>query len=141
MGLRNIDATARAQVKNHAAGGDISAQMLDKLLDGILNVEMTAGTEAANVIKVLGKVKDLDGTPVKAVTNVLVTSVPIAGVGTMTDGGKGVFKAGSGTKSVWLQTDVNGEFEVDVLNASVEQNLIQAELDEGETQFLVLTFA
>lgn len=128
----------KAQLKTLAAQGDKISQAL---LSANHDIALTAGVETSNVIKVTGQVTDGVGNPVPGVRDVLVTSVPVSGAGTMTDGGFGTFKVGSATKSVWLQTDSNGKFQVDVLNIVAEDNLIQAIAPDGDVQFLKLTFA
>lgn len=128
----------KAQLKTQAAAGNMVAQAL---LDMSLDIELTKGVEAANIIKVTGIVRDGVGLAVPGVKNVIVTSVCVAGAGGLTDGGAGVFKAGSTTKVAWLQTDANGKFEVNVTNASAEDNLIHCQLGNGDDAMIVLTFA
>jgi hypothetical protein len=135
------DSGKLAALRAHAAGGNEAAAALMALLDNTYYVALSAGDEAANVIKVTGQVTDQDGSDVAGVKDVLVKAVPIAGAGTMTDGGTGTFKFGSATKEVWLQTDANGNFQVDVLDATAEDCLVIAQLDNGTTEMLKLTFA
>lgn len=130
-----------ASLRNHAAAGNEAAAALMALLDNTFYVALTAGVEAANVIKVTGQVTDQDGQAVAGVKDVLVKSIPVSGAGTMTDGGTGSIKAGSAATETWVQTDANGNFQLDVLNAVAEDNLIVAHLDNGTTEMLKLTFA
>lgn len=144
MGKIAIDADVLAQVKHLADAGDKMAVGLNAVFAAVRVLSLSAGVEGAtvaNVIRVSGQVQTLDGLPNASAHNIMLTSVPIAGVGTMTIGTKGTIKKGSGTTSVWLQCDSTGAFEIDVLNASVEDNLLICELDNGETETLKLTFA
>lgn len=135
------DTNKLAMLRSLADRGDQASAALMALLDNTFYVAMTAGAEAANVIKVTGQVTDQDGQAVAGVKNVLVKTKPIVGAGTMTDGGTGSIKAGSASTEVWVETDANGNFQVDVLNATAEDTLIVAELDNGTTEMLKLTFA
>lgn len=129
-----------ALLRSLADRGDKVASMLFAFLNNTYYLALSAGAEAANVIKVTGQVKDQDGQAVAGVKNVLVTSKPVSGAGTMVDGGNGTVKAGSASTSIWMQTDANGSFQVDVTNVVAEDNLIIAELDNGTTEMLVLTY-
>lgn len=133
-----LNAQIAARLKNLAEAGDMVAKAL---VENTKDISLSKGVEAANVIKVTGQIKDGVGAVLLGVKNVIVESFPIAGVGTMTDGGVGAFKSGSGTTKVWLQTDANGKFEVDVLNATAEDNLIVAHTDDGDMGQILLTFA
>lgn len=126
-----LSANAMAYLKHLAAAGDIMAKAL---VEGSSDLKLSAGAEAANVIKVTGQVRD------KA-TQVVVRSYPVSGAGTMTDGGAGTVLAGSASTAVWMQPDAQGKFQVDVLNIVAEQNLIVVETSSGDTSMLVLTFA
>jgi hypothetical protein len=144
MSKITISSDVLAKVKHFSDGGDVIAQTLQTVMDSIRGLTLSIGTEgttAANVIRISGQVTDVDGTPVAAVIDMLITSTPIAGVGTMTIGTKGTLKKGSGTTTVWLQTNSSGAFEIDVLNASAEDNLIKFEFDNGEVEISKLTFA
>jgi hypothetical protein len=139
-----ISADVLAKIKHFADGGDMIATGLQAIFDGVRTITLSKdveGTTAANTIRISGQVTELDGTLVKAVTDIFITSTPIAGVGTMTIGTKGALKKGTGTVAVWLQTNSSGAFEIDVLNASVEDNLVRFETDNGEVEVLKLTFA
>lgn len=128
-------------VRNLASRGDIMATALMALMDNTYYASMVAGVEAANIIKIAGQIKDQDGNNVAGVKDILVTSKPIAGAGTLTDGGAGVVVAGSASVSLWYRTDATGAFQIDVTNVNVEQNLIMVSVDNGTTELLVLTFA
>jgi hypothetical protein len=134
----SITTDTAAKLRKFADAGDIVAEAL---VQNSKDIKLVAGTEATNVIKVTGQVVDGVGLPVQGVKDVLVTSVPVSGAGTMTDGGAGTFKVGSGTKQVWLQTDATGLFQVDVLNAAAEDNLVQAVVADGSVALLKITFA
>lgn len=120
-----------SNLKHLAAGGDMYAKAI---MSGGSDLTLTAGAEAANAIKVTGTIRD-------RAAQVLVTSIPVSGAGTMTDGGNGTVKAGSASKQVWVQPDATGSFQLDVLNAIAEQNLIVAQSSNGDITMLVLTFA
>lgn len=132
------------QLKSFAARGAGEAAVISAMLDLIKVMAFTQDAEgdtAANTIRVSLQVTDMDGTPIAAVVNVLAKSVPIAGVGTMTAGAVGTAKAGSASTEAWFQTDANGALDIDVLNASAEDNLLVFDMDDAMTESLVLTFA
>jgi hypothetical protein len=134
------------EVRSLAERGQHEAQLLVALMNGTNWVQLTAGAEAgggaaANSIRITGQVMDQDGQPVLAVRDVFVKSMPVSGAGTMTVGASGTLKAGSGSKEIWIQSNSSGVFQFDVLNAAVEDNLVIANLDNGETETLKITFA
>lgn len=133
-----LSVSQKATLKHLAASGDMTAKAL---VDGVEDVALSAAAEAGNSITVTGQIVDGVGVPKAGVKNVLVTSVPVAGTGLLTDGGAGVAVAGSGTTQMWFQTDATGKFQVAVANANAEQNLIQITTDNGDVAQLVLTFA
>lgn len=135
------DSNKLALLRSLADRGDQAAASLMALLNNTYYVAMTAGAEAANVIKVTGQVKDQDGSNVAGVKNVLLKSIPVSGAGGITDGGLGSIKAGSTTTEAWIETDANGAFEANITNAVAEDNLVVASLDNGTTEMLKLTFA
>lgn len=120
-----------ALLRHLAASGDVVA---GALVNGASDLTLSAGTESSNTIKVTGQVMD-------GAKTVVVESFPVSGAGTMTDGGAGSLKAGSGTKKVWLTPDASGKFELNVLNAVAEANLIIATSSNGDVTMLELTFA
>lgn len=130
-----------AKLKSYATRGDEEAAVISAMLDGIKVIELTVGVEAANVINVAGQVKDMDGSNIAAVTDVRVQSIPTAGAGTMAIGTDGTAKVGSASTDLWLQTDAAGKFDIDVTNINAEDNLLVFQLDDGETEMVVLTFA
>lgn len=136
---------ALANIRSQAARGEYIAQVLMSFMDNTRYLAMTVGLEgatAANVIRIVCQVTDQDGNKVSGVKDVLITSRPIAGAGTMTIGSAvGTAKAGSASLSLWAQTTAAGLLQVDVLNASVEDNLIMAQLDNGTNEIVKLTFA
>lgn len=136
---------ALAHIRSEAARGNHIAQVLMNLLDNTRFLAITPGVEGAataNTIRLVCQITDQDGNKVAGIKDVLITSRPIAGVGTMTIGGAvGTAKAGSASVSLWAQTTSAGLLQVDVLNASVEDNLILAQLDNGTTEIVKLTFA
>lgn len=135
-----LNARVAAQLKSLADAGDMMAKAL---VQGVMDCKLTAAAEntGANTILVSGQLVDGVGNPVAGVKNVLVKSVPVSGAGTMTDGGAGAVVAGSASTEVWMTTDATGKFEVTVLNAAAEQNLLQVTMDNGDVAFIVLTFA
>lgn len=135
MALSN---SQKATLKHLAAAGDMTAKAL---VDGVKDMVLSAAAEVADSIKVTGQMVDGAGNPLMGVQNVLVQSVPVSGTGLLTDGGAGVAKAGSGSTSMWFETDATGKFQVDVANAVAEQNLVQVTTDNGDVAQIVLTFA
>lgn len=132
-----LNTAKKALLKSLANRGDTVAQAL---LDMSLDVSLVAGAEAVNVIKVTGQVLDGAGLAVPGVKDIVITSIPTSGAGTLTDGGLGVVKAGSISKTLWMETDANGAFQVDVLNAVAEPNLLIVSLGNGDDTMLELTF-
>lgn len=137
---------AIGHIRSLAKQGDHNAIVLMALLDNTFFLEMVPGAEAgggaaANSIRVACQVRDQDGNAVAGVKNVLITSKPVSGAGTITDGGAGAVVAGNASVSCWMTTDAAGALQFDVLNAAAEVNLVKAELDNGTTELLVLTFA
>jgi hypothetical protein len=133
-----------AKLKSYAKRGAEEAAVVSAMLDNIKVLAFTQdteGDEGANIIRISAQVQDMDGSPIAAVSNILVTSVPIAGAGTMTAGTNGALIAGSATVQAWFQTDATGALDVDVLNAVAEDNLVSFQLDDGVVEQLVLTFA
>jgi len=133
-----LSPNAKLRLAELAKQGDMVAQALSADAQDIV---LTAGVEAANVITVTGQIVDGLGTPIAGVQNVVVTSIPVSGAGTMTAGGTGTVKAGSASKEVWIQTDATGKFSVGVLNVAVEDNLVRAVTANGEVAMLKLTYA
>lgn len=129
-------------LRNLASRGDTIAQALVAIMNGTLWVKLTAAAEntGANTITITGQVTDQDGQPVSATAQVVIESIPVAGAGTMTIGASGTLKSGSATKKVWIQTSSTGAFQVIVLNANAEDNLIIATVDNGESEVLKLTY-
>lgn len=137
---------AVATLRSLADRGDLFATSLMAFFNNTYYASLTPGAEAgggaaANTIRVAGRIKDQDGNNVTGVKNVLITTKPVSGAGTITDGGPGVVVAGSASTSCWMTTDATGAFTFDVLNAAAEQTLVKVELDNGTTELLVLTFA
>lgn len=135
-----------AKLRHKAQSGDEMASALMGLLNNtyytaLTNLAEAAGGAAANSIRCTGQIKDQDGQNVAGVKNVLITSIPVSGAGTITDGGAGAVVAGGTSKQCWMTTDATGKFQFDVLNAAAEKNLIKVELDNGTIELLELTFA
>jgi hypothetical protein len=133
-----IKAQVAAQLKALAAAGDMMAKAV---VENTQDIKLSAGAEASNVIKVTGQILDGAGNPEAGVKDVVVKSYPVSGAGTMADGGAGVVKKGAASTEVWMQTDANGKFELDVTNAAAEDNLIVAQTGDGDVAMLKLTFA
>jgi cellobiose phosphorylase len=133
-------------IRNLASRNDDYAIAIMALLNNTYYVSMTFGAEAtggaaANTVRVSGQITDQDGQKVAGVKNVLITSVPVSGAGTMTAvAAHGTMLAGTTTKQAWIQTLADGSFQVDVLNAAAETNLITAHSDNGTTEMVVLTY-
>lgn len=128
-----------AYLKNLAKGGDMSAKAL---VENATDITMSAGAEAANIIKVTGQIKDGVGNPKAGVANVLIKAVG-SSLLTLADGGSGTVKAGGGTVECWMQTDSAGAFQVDVAQTTAPAGdyLIQATTDDGDVAMLAITFA
>jgi len=105
-------------------------------------VLVTAGDTMINktfVFNVDGTIT-VDGTTGTALNFVEYTTV--TDFGAITAGsGKGTIQTGAGTAEIWVSTDANGQFDVDVKSLMVGKHLVEAECDNGETESLVLTFA
>jgi hypothetical protein len=129
-------------IRSYALRGDVTAQAIMAIMDGTRWVKLTAAAEntGANTITITGQICDQDGQNVSATAQVVLESIPVSGAGTMTIGASGTLKAGSGTKKVWIQTSSTGAFQVVVLNAAAEDNLIIATTDNGESEVLKLTY-
>jgi hypothetical protein len=130
-------------IRTHATKGDQIAQALMAIMDGTHWVSLSAAAEntGANTITITGQIMDQDGQPIATAANVVVESIPVSGAGTITIGASGTLKAGSGTTKVWVATTSGGAFQIVVLNAAAEDNLIVATTDNGESEVLKLTFA
>lgn len=134
-----LNARVATQLKSLADSGDMMAKAL---VEGVLDCKFTVAAEntGANTILVTGQLVDGVGNVVSGVKNVLITSKPVSGAGTMTDGGAGAVVAGSASVSCWMTTDAAGKFQVTVLNAAAEVNLIMVQMDNGDVAQVVLTF-
>lgn len=130
-----------ALVRNLAQRGDTHAQAIMALMDNTYYLAMTAAAEAANSITVTGQVKDQDGNNVAGVKNILFQSKAPTGTGNLSDGGNGTVSAGAASPSLWMKTDSTGSVQVAVANANAEETLLVANLDNGTTEMILLTFA
>lgn len=130
-----------ALIRNLAQRGDTHAQAIMALMDNTYYLSMTAAAEAGNSITVTGQVKDQDGNNVTGVKSILFQSKAPTGTGNLSDGGNGTVSAGSGTVSCWMKTDTNGSVQVAVANLNAEETLLVANMDNGTTEMIVLTFA
>lgn len=142
MAKINVSADQLAKLKHFADGGDVIASVVQAITneERVITLTVAAENTGANTITITGQLSDLDGTPIKAVTDVLITSIPTSGAGTMTIGASGTIKVGSGTKVVWLQTNSSGAFGIVVLNAAAEDNLVTFQLDNGQLEMVKLTY-
>ena len=142
MPLRTVPGNALATLRSLASRGDQMASVLMNFFDNTYFCVLSAGAEASNVIRITGQVKDQDGQNVAGVKDIIVTSFPVSGAGTMAAvASQGTVKFGGGTKQVWIQTTATGSFQLDVTNAAAEDNLIKTELDNGTIEMLKLTYA
>lgn len=131
-----------AQLRHEAASNNQHAQAILALMDNTYFCVLTAGTEATNVIRITGQVKNQEGQNVAGVKDILVKSKPVSGAGTMAAvASNGTVKAGAASTEVWVQTIANGSFQLDVTNAAAEDNLIVTTLDNGTVEMLKLTYA
>ena len=141
MGKLNLSQQALAQVKSFASRGVAEAAMVSAMMDGTKVIDFTIGAEAANAINVAGQVKDWDGSPIAAVTDILIESTPVAGAGTVAIGAVGTSAVGDASVKNWIKTDATGAFDVDVTNINAEENHLRFSLDDGQTEIEILTFA
>ena len=136
------DSGKLAALRNHAERGDEMSSALMALLANTYYVAMTASAEVSNAITISGQVTDQDGTPLAGVKGVLLKSKPMSGAGTLAVvSAHGTAKAGSSSTELWLETLADGSFQVTVTNVIAEDNLVVAQLDNGTTEMLKLTFA
>lgn len=140
MSKITVSADLVAKLKHFSDAGDVQASILQSLLASIRTLDLTAAAENANTIAVTGQVRDAEGNAIAAVVDVILTSFPIAGAGTLTLT-TGTVKVGSGTKQAWIQTDATGKFVAVIANVVAEDNLLVAQLDNGETEAIKVTFA
>lgn len=141
MGKINVTPDQLAKLKHFADGGDVLATVIQAITNNQRVLTLVVGAESTNVINVAGQLSDLDGTPIKAVTDILITSTPQSGAGTMViHSSTGTAKVGSGTKSLWLATNSSGAFSIDVTNAAAEDNLLTFQLDNGQVESVKLTY-
>lgn len=127
-----------AKLKSYATRGDEEAAVISAMLDAIKVMDLSNDTEgdtAANTIRVSAQLRDMDGSPIAAVTDVIVTAYA-AGSPTLAAGAVGTQVSGA-----WFQTDADGALEVDVLDAAAEDVLVTFTFDDGVTESLMLTFA
>jgi hypothetical protein len=140
MSKINVNADTLAKLKHFSDAGEVFSSVLQSLLNTIRTVVLTASAEVSNVITVSGQVQDAAGNNVAAVADLIITSTPIAGAGTMT-ASVGTIKVGSASAKIWLQTNSSGAFTIAVTNTSAEDNLISVQLDSGEIETLKITYA
>jgi hypothetical protein len=141
MGKINVSADLLAKLKHLSDSGDITASVVQAITNNERVLTLSAGPVTSHVITVTGQLSDLDGTPIKVATDILVTSIPVSGAGTMViHSSTGTAVVGSGTKSLWLATNATGGFAIDVTNATAEVNLLTFQLDNGQVETLKLTF-
>lgn len=130
-----------AQLRSLAARGDAVSSALFNLLDNTYYVALTLGAEAGNVIRVSGQVTDQDGQKVTGVKDIVVESISIASAGTLAAvASNGTVKFGAASKKVWVQTLADGSFKLDLTNATAEDNLVIAQLDNGTVEIVKATF-
>lgn len=101
---------------------------------------LTAGAEAANVIKVAAQIRNaLTDAAVASAVRCVVTSYD-AGA-TLTDGGAGTVDFGTGTVEVIATSDGTGLLEIDVTDVAAETVIIEVRPENGLTTFISLVFA
>lgn len=137
-----IDSQTIASLRHFADGGDRVAQCIKAILAGTYFAEApTIDAESVNVISVHGQIIFQDGTKRAGVVGVLIKSYPVSGAGTMAvHASGGTAKKGSGTTELWLETNADGSFRIDVTNAAAEDNLLRLETDNGEVNLVKLTY-
>ena len=127
-----------ATLKHLADSGDLTAKAL---VGAAKDIVLTAAAEAANKIVVTGQIVDGANQPVAGVQDVVITSIPVSGAGTISDEGAGTILAGATSKQAWMQTDATGKFVIGITNIVAEKNLVQVATANGDVALLVLTFA
>lgn len=138
--LLTVDANALAELNNHANAGNQVAKVLQTLLSGTRYLELTAAAPSGGTCVISGAVMHLDGSPLRGAVDIVANSYPVAGAGTMVVGGGNAI-VGSGTKSVWVQTAIDGTFTVTVTDATVgDKCLVQFIMDNGESASVALQF-
>ena len=127
-----------AQLKSFATRGDGEAAVISAMLDNIKVLELSndaEGDTAANTIRISAQLKDMDGSNIAAISNVLVTATA-AGSPTLAAGTVGTQESGA-----WFKTDATGALEVDVTDVAAEAVLVSFQMDDGTVEMLELTFA
>lgn len=71
----------------------------------------------------------------------LTTFTAAADIGGMTAGGTGTLKKGSATGRVWMQSDSNGRFSIDLKNVLIGDVMLRLITDNGETEMVTVSFA
>lgn len=100
---------------------------------------LTAGAEAANVIKVSAQLKNADDTNVAVATKYYAKSFDSDA--TFTDGGAGTIEAGSTTVEIAGTTDATGLAEINVTDVNAETVVVMVVPERGSPTFISLVFA
>lgn len=105
-----------------------------------LQIPVTLGT--ANTGKTF--VHTTSGTIVMDTTSLTfadLTSFTVADLRGMVAGGTGTLKKGSATSRVWMQSDSNGVFSIDLKNVLIGSVMLKLVTDNGETEMITVAFA
>ncbi len=139
-----IDSQTIATLRHFADGGDKVAQAIVAIFAGTYFAkDVTIGAETSEAISVAGQVVHQDGTKRPGVIGVLIKSYAPTGTGNLSitaGGSHGTAKKGSGTAELWLETEADGSFSVDVANANTEDTLLRMETDNGEVNLVKLSY-
>ena len=100
---------------------------------------LTAGAEAANIIKVTAQLKNANETNVAVATKVHVVTFDSGA--TLTDGGAGTMEVGTTTVEGMFTTDATGALVVDVTDTAAEDVVVKFTPERGVPTFITLTFA
>jgi hypothetical protein len=114
-------------IKVDATSTGIQAQTADTL-------QYTNDQTSVGVAGISVQVRDQAEQPLEGAKDVLVRLMPVTGSPTMTIGGKGSIKLGSGTAEVWGQTDTHGVLELALVGAVASDVLVIVQTDNGEVE-------
>lgn len=132
-----LTSSAKAVLSNLSKTGDKFAKAI---VEGTVEVLLSAGTEASNVIKVTGRIANGVGAPLMGVR---LVNVKVSGTPTLSDGGAGTVRAGAASTDLWMDTDATGGFDVDVTQgaALAGDYFVTVLTHDGTVALLKITFA
>ncbi len=105
-----------------------------------LQIPVTAGTANTGLtfVHTTSGAITMDTT---ALTFADLATFTVADLGGMTAGGTGTLKKGSATAKVWMQSDSNGAFSIDLKNVLIGTVMLRLRTDNGETEIVTVSFA